>query len=148
MAYAIATIVIMLCVIVALSIYIVRERKAHMTFIHSQTVGIDAPFLPRLHLEFVAGVLKLEKADLQEQVAVLQNRCSLLDCELEMRLFSLLGVENESYFDSEDYNLIIDALHGRQKRLFNEGHHDEKSWEEQMASNFKAVRREFDMMCQ
>jgi hypothetical protein len=42
MAFAIATIVIMFCVIVTLSIYIVRERKAHMIEINDLEADADA----------------------------------------------------------------------------------------------------------
>jgi len=184
MAYAIATIVIMLCVIVALSINLVRERKAHMTFIHSQTVGIDAPFLPRETYEFVTGVLDREKAalqieidnlkadvmnanmhvsvlsedkvtlrrivehlesiseELQEQVAVLQNRCNLLGCELKIEFFQYSMLLHPFHVRHHDGQRHCDALEDAKELLFKEGHHDEESWNEQIRSMLKAVKQE------
>ena len=157
MAYAIATIVIMLCVIVALSINLVRERKAHMTFIHDSEYDIDAPFLPRLHLEFVAGVLGRDIDRLKEQVAVLQNRCNLLGCELKIEFFqySMLRIEKAYMSERGPYRSFhelhrdgqrhCDALEDAKELLFKEGHHDEESWNEQIRSMLKAVKQELDI---
>ena len=139
MAYAIATIVIMLCVIVALSINLVRERKAHMTFIELCETNIDAPFLPRQTHEFVAGVLGRDIDRLKEQVAVLQNRCNLLGCELKIEYFQ--------YFMSfgvlfPDGLRALLALEDAKELLFKEGHHDEESWSEQRSSILKEIKQE------
>ena len=162
MAYAIATIVIMLCVIVALSINLVRERKAHMTEIdkleadvmnanmHVSVLSEDKVTMARTRqtLEELLEELQGENEKLYgtrrylcEQTSILQNRCSLLGCELKIEFFQYFMLRTEHELDRNGLR-ALNALEDAKELLFKEGHHDEESWREQQRSMIKAVKQE------
>ena len=154
MAFAIATIVIMFCVIVALSIYIIRERKAHNQFEKSLLIEIcrleDEARADDMNANMHTNALSTDKANLQEQIDVLQNRCWLLVCELRM---NIAGVIADSICDDklsvEDWQ-AFDVVHGefiqRLNRgyfhLLSEGLHGEDAWRTEMRLLEKGVEDE------
>ena len=73
MAFAIVTIVIMLCVIVALSINLVRERKAHM-------IEIDRLEADVMNANMNAAARRSDVCKLEEQLAQARHSLRAFGC--------------------------------------------------------------------